>query len=85
MSEILTWSGLTAAGLVAVNQFWAVFERPFLEFLTLGVIPGTTYSFSYEQALLVSLTLFLGLLALEHLSHAMDARAKRRFVEQISL
>lgn len=85
MSEILTWSGLTAAGLVAINRFWAVVERPMLEFLTLGVIPGTNFSFSYEQVLLVSLTIFLGLLMLEHVSHDMDAKARRRFFEQISI
>jgi hypothetical protein len=74
-----------AVGWVVLDQFWAMVERPFLEFLTLGVVPGTNLTVSYEQVLLVSLSLFLILLGLEHLSHAMDAEAKRRFFKQISI
>lgn len=85
MSELLTWSGLAAVGWMILNQFWAVIERPLLEFLALGVIPGTDLSFSYEQVLLVSLTVFLTLLLIEHLGHALDPKARRRFFEQISL
>jgi hypothetical protein len=85
MSELITWSGLAAAGWVAVNRFWAVIERPLLEFLTLGVIPGTSFAVGYEQALLISLVLFLILLAIEHLSHSLSPEAKRRLLEQLAL
>lgn len=85
MSEVLTWSGLTAVGLMAIGRFWAAIERPVLEFLALGILPGTDLTIGYEQVLLITLSLFLMLLALEHLSHSMDKQAKRRFLEQISL
>lgn len=88
MDSTVVWSGLLAGGLILAERFWAVIERPFSEFMLLGIIPNTDITLSYEQGLMLTLSILLGWLAIEHHSHLgpkKSKRAWRRHIELISL
>lgn len=56
MSSLL---GAIAGGLYLISRTWAAIEQPLLEFIFLGIIPGTDYIIQFDQAMLVLITVAL--------------------------
>lgn len=78
MDYLIVWSAVVAASVLSLNLFWSVIERPFIEFLALGQVPGTGVFLSYEQILLVSLTIFSTWFMIEHLDHVLSGATRRK-------
>ena len=78
------WSTFVAALIISLSYFWSSIERPFIEFMALGMVPGTTVILSYDQILMLGLSFFSIWLVLEHLSHSLSKSARRHKAELVS-
>ena len=74
----IVWPAVAAAAVLSINLLWSVIERPLIELVALGHIPGTGVSLTYEQILLASLTIFSTWLTAEHINH----KLKRPFFKK---
>lgn len=85
MDYALVWSGFVAASIISLNLLWSVIEQPFMQFLALGIVPGTQITMSYEQILMIGLSFFSFWLLLEHLSHTLNENARIKSLDLSSL
>lgn len=52
MAQLLPLLGGLACSFYLLLQMWAAIEQPLLEFVFLGLVPGTDYVIGFDQAVL---------------------------------
>ena len=85
MVQTLIWFSSLTGLYLFISQYWSALELPFIEFITLGRIPGTDIYLQYSDVLWIGLGIFVFLWALERLSYQKPRLRNLKEIELLAI
>lgn len=76
MGQIFSWLGGFAGGFYLLAQTWQAVERPVLELVFLGIVPGTDFILNFELSLLILILMLFAILLVSYRHHLQNYKNK---------